>query len=145
MNPGETVLTRMPRGATRWPALAVGAQRRLGRRVAQCSVVQRHSALNGPDVHDGPAARLDHRGQQCAIEPDRGEQVQAELVGPVVVGEGGEATRRGTGPTGHVHQHLRGAVPRDVLGHRPYPVGGADIGSHEVVGDRVTGAARHSR
>ena len=44
-------------------------------------------------MHDDAGPGLDHRGQQPPVEPDRGEQVQVQLVLPLRVAQCGEATR----------------------------------------------------
>lgn len=56
---------------------------RFGRRVGQRSVPQRHAALDRGDVQDHASSARDHAGQEAAVQPDRGQQVHVEFLGPV--------------------------------------------------------------
>ena len=118
-------------------ALAVGAQRRLGRRVGQRRVVQRHLTLDGRDVDDHSRAGLDHRRQEGAIQSDGTQEVEAQLGEPVLLARCCEPAGGSRRTADDVHQDAERTVLCEHARNDPYAGRRGGVGRDEAVGALV--------
>ncbi len=60
-------------------------------------------------MDDDALALGDHAGDQGPVEPDCGEEVEVQLLLPLLVGESGKAARGGRGTAQHVDEDVEAA------------------------------------